>query len=346
MKKKIKLAIVVVAMMGATLCLCAFKGVLKVELTPLVADALSGSKVVSQLLQEGELAVPSEYKWWFFTKNNDGLPSKFHMPDEPFIDNPKYKGNGIPSREGMENLNMSGSAQFSEGQLPTMIRKFQEKNPNKIYMIDCCQESKLFIDGDAAFYYGAFNLGNLGRNVEQVLNNEKLLKEQTKNSTVDFYRNCDKEDAAPIEQREVGDNVKTEKEICEEYGIEYVRIPCPDHVFPDSSAIDYFIQYVKDIPSDSWMHVHCSGGISRTTIFMIIYDIMKNPTVSLDDIVGRQCLYERAWLYQERQSEEETFRNDLYKEKTVMIRKVYQYIMQNRELNYRKSYAQFLTEID
>lgn len=341
----VKKLCIVLAVCLVAVVLCSFKSVLTTEVTPLIADSLTESKALKNHILNGEVAIPSNYKWWLFQENNNGLPRRFHTMDEPFIENPKYKGGDINnvSREGMDKLNMSGSAMFSLDQLNTMLARFNQKDHNKIYMFDFCQESKLFVNKDAVFYYGDLNMGNLGRTTEQIMNNETELKNSILNTKIDEYSRCDENDTTPPVTVEV-DSVLTEKEVCDNYGINYIRIPGTDHVFPGPSAIDYFIQYVKNLPQDAYLHMHCSGGVSRTTIFMVIWDIMQNPTVSLDDIVARQCLYERAWLYQDKASDTPTYKNDLYKEKTDMIKKVYEYLMRNKDTNYTKSYAQFLAE--
>lgn len=55
--------------------------------------------------------------------------------------------------------------------------------------------------------------------------------------------------------------------------------------------VNYFIDFVKNQPKDSWLHFHCKEGIGRTTTFLIMYDIMKNhKDVNLNDIIKRQVL--------------------------------------------------------
>ena len=40
-------------------------------------------------------------------------------------------------------------------------------------------------------------------------------------------------------------------------GFGYLRIPCTDHLWPDSGDIDTFIDFIKGIDTDSvWMHFH------------------------------------------------------------------------------------------
>ena len=39
-----------------------------------------------------------------------------------------------------------------------------------------------------------------------------------------------------------------------------------------------------------WLHFHCQAGKSRTGIFMAIYDMIRNPDVSFEDIMLRQSM--------------------------------------------------------
>lgn len=55
--------------------------------------------------------------------------------------------------------------------------------------------------------------------------------------------------------------------------------------------VDYFINFVKNQPENTWLHFHCKARAGRTTTFMIMYDIIKNCNeVNLNDIIGRQII--------------------------------------------------------
>ncbi len=50
-----------------------------------------------------------------------------------------------------------------------------------------------------------------------------------------------------------------------------------------------FIDFYKTQPPGTWYHFHCKKGKSRTTFFMVIFDMMHNADrLGLEEIVKRQ----------------------------------------------------------
>jgi hypothetical protein len=92
-------------------------------------------------------------------------------------------------------------------------------------------------------------------------------------------------------QRMTVERASTERDIVEAGGAHYVRITVTDHARPLDDEVDRFILAVRALPQDAWAHFHCEAGRGRTTIFMVLYDILRNAAhVSLEDIVRRQKL--------------------------------------------------------
>ncbi len=57
---------------------------------------------------------------------------------------------------------------------------------------------------------------------------------------------------------------------------------------PTPEMVDQFISFVKELPKDAWVHLHCLAGKGRTTSVMVMMDILKNGRqVKLEDIVKR-----------------------------------------------------------
>ena len=44
-------------------------------------------------------------------------------------------------------------------------------------------------------------------------------------------------------------------------------------------SIDDFIAFVRNLPEDTWLHVHCQGGVGRTNMYLVFYDFLRNPDV-------------------------------------------------------------------
>ena len=82
--------------------------------------------------------------------------------------------------------------------------------------------------------------------------------------------------------------IKTEAELCKNYGVQYWRMPLTDHYPPEKAAIREFIKFVSSLPKDTWIHIHCRGGEGRTTTFLSILEMMRFKNHSLYDVLTRQ----------------------------------------------------------
>ena len=89
--------------------------------------------------------------------------------------------------------------------------------------------------------------------------------------------------------------VQNENALVEAENISYLRIPITDGNLPTDTMVEYFVDFIKKQPENTWIHFHCKAGVGRTTTFMIMYDIIKNCNeVSLNDIIARQLLLYNA----------------------------------------------------
>lgn len=209
--------------------------------------------------------------------NNNTLPHHFRMSS-----NYKtiIKDDNI-NLKGLDKLNISGSAQFSDSGL-SLIKEAIDKNFS-IIDIDLRQESHGFINGIAISFENEKNNANKGLSLSEVLSAEDGLLNSIKIGTpITFYNK--KETIIPK-------SVQNELQVANSKEFGYIRIPVTDGGIPTDDMINYFIDFVKNQPKDSWLHFHCKEGVGRTTTFMIMYDIMKNyKDVSLNDIIERQVL--------------------------------------------------------
>jgi hypothetical protein len=198
------------------------------------------------------------------------------------------KVKAIPSSSNLQNLDglrASGSGQFSEKTFNEMTKvlpiQFQQ-----LIVLDLRQESHGFINGNPVSWTdGNYNYGNLNKTRFEIESDECLrlrLAMQEKRIIIN-----PSEDPSKI----IVDTIKTERELVESVGAIYIRLPVTDHNRPTNDVIDQFIELVKSLPSDQWLHVHCKGGKGRTTTFLTLLDIMKNAhQASLNDILARQQL--------------------------------------------------------
>lgn len=211
------------------------------------------------------------------SQNNNALPHHFRM----ISSETNLAENQDINLKGLDKLNMSGSAQFSESALSLI----KDSIPSKfsIIAVDLRQESHGFINGIAVSWKNSNNSANKGLSLSEVLSTENKLLESIKLGTPVTFHNT-KETIVPK-------SVQSELELTKSKKIGYIRIPVTDGEVPTDDMVDYFIDFVNKLPNNAWLHFHCKAGIGRTTTFMIMYDIMKNyKDVSLNDIIKRQVV--------------------------------------------------------
>lgn len=232
------------------------------------------------------------------TDEKDILPGSFRMTKVVTIPTPL-----LPSTEGLGQLNASGSSQFSELGLDILIKRIGKK---KITVVNLRQEDGGFIEpvegkGAIAFSYlmpmpwwtGEDPRGN--RTVKEIEDSEQQRMEQImKEKTFTLYGTSDS--YAPTDTHQILYRIDiavkralTEKQLIEEKGLKYFRIPDKKFGNMEYEHVDLFVDFVKNLEPDEWVHFHCKKGQSRTTLFMIMYDMMRNADrVSAQDIIKRQ----------------------------------------------------------
>ncbi|BCZ46309.1 exported protein [Clostridium gelidum] len=210
---------------------------------------------------------------------------------------------------GLDTLNISGSQQFSEFNLPLVINSIETSLP--ITVIDLRQESHGFINGYPVSFANAKNDANIGLTKEQVLLDENSKLNNIKlNVPITFY-NHDNITIVPTE-------VNNENQLVNSKSLSYIRIPVTDGKIPTDDMVDYFVDLVKLQPTSIWFHFHCKEGIGRTTTFMIMYDMIKNSKeVMADDIIKRQLL-----LANFNEDDIKSFYND---ERVIFLENFYKY---------------------
>ena len=204
----------------------------------------------------------------------DNLPKRFRKSS--YINSIIHNINTI----GLNTLNISGSQQFSEVNLPLLLKAIETDLP--IINFDLRQESHGFINGLPISFQNELNNANKGLNYTQVL--------QNKNDSINSIKL-----GIPLTIKNETDMTIIPKEVFDENTLvtsnklKYTRILATDRVLPTPSTIDTFIDVINKIDEESWLHFHCKEGIGRTTAFMIFYDMMKNyKDVSAKDIIERQ----------------------------------------------------------
>lgn len=223
-------------------------------------------------------------------KNEAILPKHFRTSKDEF----KFNIIPLASREGLDRLNISGSAQFSEQSLKTLLA--QLGSLPSLYIIDLRQESHGFLNGIAVSWYLPRNWDNKGKPLYEIQDNEKaLLLDALRKQFVTLHEIVKKRgQLSSLETIDIPIVVHeslTEQALVSPLKLAYARIPVTDHLPPAEENVDRFIAFIRTLPRSKWIHFHCAGGMGRTTTFMAMYDMMMNAkNVSFHDILSRQWL--------------------------------------------------------
>lgn len=264
--------------------------------------------------ETGKLAIDSKQK---------GIPKNFRKSSDKIhtdeID--------VPDFEGLKELNISGSGQFSKDGLKLL--KESIGNKKHIIVVDLRQESHGFINGIPVSFKNDKNNANKGLTKDQVLADEKSNLCSIKiGKPITLDKN--KETLTP-------QTVEDEEQVVKEAGMDYIRIPVTDTERPTDDMVDYFVNFAKDLPKGTWMHFHCKAGIGRTTTFMLMYDIMKNSkNISLQGLMKRQVLLGGHELLEGKDDEKSNSGK-----RAEFLRNFYKYCSENND-NFKTTWTEWL----
>lgn len=225
--------------------------------------------------------------------NTPTLPRNFRTANTAYANSSTSASNN-PTRKGLNNLKISGSAQFSEESLKALINTL--KNPAKLAIVDLREESHGFANGMAISWFAPKNWINAGKSRKQIEEDEnRCLANLLKEKEVVFYTILKKDVDDTIKEKSAKtievQSVANESQVVASQHADYLRICVRDHLRPTDLAVEQFVSFIDNLNPETWIHFHCSAGRGRTTTFMAMYDMMQNANdVSLKDILVRQCL--------------------------------------------------------
>lgn len=233
----------------------------------------------------------------------------------------------LPCTDGLDTLNISGSAEFSEDQFRALAAELRAlAGDRQIWIVDCRLESHALINGIAVSWYSDHNWANKGMTLAEAEADETARVAALPGQTVTVYT---AENDVPENPTEItAESLMTERELAESEGFGYLRLAANDHSWPEEEAVDAFLDFVAGLdrtagPDGVWLHFHCHAGKSRTGIFMAIYDMIRNPEISFDDIMLRHAMTGSSYFpYADPQSE----LADVYALRALRIRQVYDYL--------------------
>ena len=247
-------------------------------------------------------------------------PMKADLAEQFGLD-PDY----LPDTKGMDTLNISGSAEFSENHFRELAKGLRElANGKEIYIIDCRIEGHSLLNGISVSWYGDRNWAYKGMTLAEAEADERERFSALEGSVVTVYEVSDNARGASVEI-DVS-TVMSERELVESEGFHYLRLACQDHGWPDEEAVDQFLSFVQTLDKDQvWLHFHCHAGKSRTAIFMEIYDMIKNPDVSFEDIMLRHAMTGSSYIPY---ADPESDIADVYAKRAKRIRQIYDYLQE------------------
>lgn len=226
--------------------------------------------------------------WRLDGNSSAELPRSFRLMTDDWINDVRGKE---PTRQGLDTLHASASGQPSQAALTTLYDKLHTSEPNaKIFMVDLRQESHGFANSLPVSWYVKNNAANAGKTSSEVMAIERKQLNELRGVETTFtpLGNADTKLFKPL--MIVPRVIMTERDASEQTGFEYVRFAAADMQFPAPEVVDDFVSFIANLPADAWLHFHCQAGHGRTTTFLVMYDIMKNPDVSLEEICKRQYL--------------------------------------------------------
>jgi len=216
------------------------------------------------------------------------LPRNFRTAASPFAptDGP------IPSRQGLDGLAISGSGQFSPGQLDALVANL----PGRLVLVDLRQESHGELGDVAVSWVVPGNLGNPGLDAAQVAAAEAALLAgidgQPDLAVTRILKHPEPDEPVLRETPAMGPAfARTEAEDAASRGVGSFRVAVPDRHRPGDAAVDRFLRFYRALAPDVWLHFHCRAGHGRTTTFMLMTDMLRNAgSVSFEDLIARQWL--------------------------------------------------------
>lgn len=125
------------------------------------------------------------------------------------------------------------------------------------------------------------------------------------------------------------DLVKTEEDEAKTYGFDYKKINIGSNFIETNENIDQIVDFFNQQPSDAWYHFHCARGKGRTSVLLVMFDIIKNaPEVALNDIVKRQHLLGSEDLFDTEVWKNGTYDKTMLENRKKFIEDFYEFICQ------------------
>ncbi len=192
---------------------------------------------------------------------------------------------------GLGDLMASGSGQFCREQFYALRAMLNGKS---VVVVDLRQEPHAFLDG-AAISWGPPDIVGEDRSAPEVERVEQAWMQHlvaAKFATVTEYASgtfADTKDWWPMALKLDIREAAVESRLVAEAHWGYFRVAAPDTALPRDQDVDRFVAFMRDLDGGLWIHFHCDTGGNRTTLFLTLYDMMRNYVrAPSSDIIARQ----------------------------------------------------------
>ena len=127
------------------------------------------------------------------------------------------------------------------------------------------------------------------------------------------------------------DLVVPEAQEAKKNGFSYAHLKIGSKFLSSDETIDEIVKLFDHLPKNSWVHFHCHYGKGRTSIMLVMYDIIKNaPKVSLNDITKRQHLLGSEDLLNTVVWRKGSYTKDQLEERVTFISAFYEFVCQRK----------------
>ncbi len=228
-----------------------------------------------------------------------------------------------PRFRSIQELNISGCSQFRPSQIDNI--KVAINSP-KIIIVDLRQESHGFIDDSPISYYSLFQTINNNLNSEDTIKCESSdLSKIALGNNIPIFKTT-----GEYLESIKSSTILNEENLCKNFGIGYKRIPVRNNYIPSPTEIDSFVNFVNNLDDDVHLLFHCKSGEGRTTMFMAMFQMLKNTSnLSLSTILNDQISIGGIVLT------DSIFRG-------TFLEYFYNYTLENSSSNYKESYSNWL----
>jgi|GEM_PF-2921936 len=222
-------------------------------------------------------------------------------------------------------INAIASSQFSESQLQEVRKRYPDE---KITIVDLRGESHGFINGNPVTWHTVFEKGNQDKTLSEISSDESDRLNLAEKDQQIIINKILKKDRANGWHKEISpividvNQAISEKDLAEKNGFEYQRFPIRDLDVPNETEFTRMVNFIKTLPQDQKLYVHCALGKGRTGTFLVLLDIIKNgKTTKLKEIFERQNKLGAARL--DKISEEESWSKEIARNRLKIIENFY-----------------------